>query len=383
MVVFGTRPEAVKLAPVVEGLRADDRFDVDVVVTAQHREMLDQVLALFGIEPDVDLDLHRPGQDLTAITVGCLEGLRPVLAERHPDAVLVQGDTTSAFAGALAAFYARVPVVHVEAGLRTGDRLRPWPEEVNRGLVARVTDLHLAPTPGARDNLLAEGIDPATVVVTGNTVIDALLGAVDRPPPSTGPGTDVLAALDRQPDRPVLVVTVHRRESWGPALVDISAALSDIASAEPDLLVVVPMHRNPDVRRPLTAALGESANVLLTEPLPYGVFSHLLARAHLVVTDSGGIQEEAPSLGRPVLVLRDTTERPEAVVAGTVRLVGTDRAAISGAVHDLLHDRAAYDAMARAVNPYGDGRAAERVVAAVASLLGEGERLPDFVPPSA
>jgi UDP-N-acetylglucosamine 2-epimerase (non-hydrolysing) len=382
MVVFGTRPEAVKLAPVVDALRSHDELAVEVVVTAQHREMLDQVLELFDIEPDADLDLHRPGQSLTEITVGCLEGLAPVLADRRPDAVVVQGDTTSSFAGALAAFYAGIRVAHVEAGLRTGDRQRPWPEEVNRRLVARLADLHLAPTPVARGNLVGEGVDPGTIAVTGNTVIDALLGAVRRPPPTTGPGSDVLAALDREPDRRIVVVTVHRRESWGEPLHDIAAALADIARAAPDVLVVVPMHRNPGVRAPLTAALGEAGNVLLTEPLPYGAFSHLLARSWLVVTDSGGIQEEAPSLGRPVLVLRETTERPEAVTAGTVRLVGTAREAIAGGVMELLGDAATYDAMARAVNPYGDGHAAGRVVAAIAELLGVGTRLPDFVPPS-
>jgi UDP-N-acetylglucosamine 2-epimerase (non-hydrolysing) len=376
MTVFGTRPEAIKLAPVVQALDAHPRLESVVVTTAQHRGMLDQVTELFDIRPDRDLDIMRAGQTLADITTKALEGLDRACAELHPDAVLVQGDTTSTLAGALAAFYHQVPVVHVEAGLRTFNRFAPYPEEINRQLTTRLVTLHLAPTPRSRDNLLAEGIDPADVVVTGNTVIDALHLAAARKASYDDP---VLEAIDDDPRR-VLVVTAHRRESWGEAIHQIGRALGRIAGEAEDLLVVVPVHPNPVVRDALHATVGANANVLLVEPLAYAAFARLLARADVLLTDSGGIQEEGPSLGKPVLVMRDITERPEAVEAGTVKLVGTDEDVICSTVLTLLRDRDAYERMANAVNPYGDGRATARCIAAIEELLGIGERLEEFEP---
>ncbi|HZT64169.1 MAG TPA: UDP-N-acetylglucosamine 2-epimerase (non-hydrolyzing) [Acidimicrobiales bacterium] len=376
MVVLGTRPEAVKLAPIILGLRDSSLFEPCVVVTGQHREMLDQVLEVFDIRSDVDLDLIQPGQTLTDVTVRALSRLSPVIAERHPEAVVVQGDTTTTFAGALAAFYHQVPVAHVEAGLRTDNPYSPYPEEINRRLTTQLATLHLAPTPTARGNLLRDGVDAQRVIVTGNSVIDALRWAVDAGLPYGDPALD---GLDDDPRR-VLLVTAHRRESWGRPMQEVGRALADLAASEPDLLVVFPIHRNPVVREAVMPHLAGHANVVVTEPLPYGGFARLIARSHLILTDSGGIQEEGPSLGKPVLVMRDTTERPEAVEAGTAALVGIDRAAIRGAVRRLLHDRGAYEAMANAVNPYGDGRAAERTVAALAHLLAGAERPEEFKP---
>jgi UDP-N-acetylglucosamine 2-epimerase (non-hydrolysing) len=375
MVVFGTRPEAIKLAPVVRALDEHGTLGPRVVVTGQHREMLDQVNDFFGIVPDVDLDLMSHGASVNAIARRVLESMETLLAAERPAAVVVQGDTTSAFAASLAAFLAEVPVVHVEAGLRTGNLRSPFPEEANRRLTAVVADLHLAPTATARDNLLAESVDPARVVVTGNTVVDALQWAVRRPVRLTDPRVAELGA-----DRPLVLVTTHRREAWGPRMEAAMAGLGDVAAAHPELDVLLPMHRNPVVRDAVVEALGAHDNVLLTEPLAYAEFAHVMARAHLVVTDSGGIQEEAPSLGKPVLVLRDTTERPEGVAAGTVRLVGTDRDVVRTETERLLTDPAAYAAMANAVNPYGDGHAAARSVAAIDALL-HGSAMPaEFVP---
>jgi UDP-N-acetylglucosamine 2-epimerase (non-hydrolysing) len=375
MVVFGTRPEAIKLAPVVRALDEHGTLGPRVVVTGQHREMLDQVNDFFGIVPDVDLDLMSHGASVNAIARRVLESMETLLAAERPAAVVVQGDTTSAFAASLAAFLAEVPVVHVEAGLRTGNLRSPFPEEANRRLTAVVADLHLAPTATARDNLLAESVDPARVVVTGNTVVDALQWAVRQPVRLTDPRVAELGA-----DRPLVLVTTHRREAWGPRMEAAMAGLGDVAAAHPELDVLLPMHRNPVVRDAVVEALGAHDNVLLTEPLAYAEFAHVMARAHLVVTDSGGIQEEAPSLGKPVLVLRDTTERPEGVAAGTVRLVGTDREVVRTETERLLTDPAAYAAMANAVNPYGDGHAAARSVAAIDALL-HGSAMPaEFVP---
>ena len=376
MAIFGTRPEAIKLAPVVSALEAAPDFEPVIVVTGQHREMLAQVLELFRIEPHHDLDLCRPGQTLTSITTGALTGLEPLLDSERPDAVLVQGDTTTTFAGALAAFYRRIPVFHVEAGLRTNDLDSPYPEEANRQLTTRLAALHLAPTLGNKANLVAEGIDPSTVVVTGNTVVDALLQAVER---DLDYGDPALADLDADPRR-VILVTAHRRESWGAGHAAVARALAEVASTEPDVLVVFPIHRNPVVREAIVPVLGDLPNVRIVEPLEYGGLVKLMQRAHIILTDSGGIQEEGPSLGKPVLVLRDTTERPEAVVAGTVRLVGTEETSIVGATRTLLHDVDAYRAMANAVNPYGDGRATERTLAAMAEFFGVGERLDEFTP---
>jgi UDP-N-acetylglucosamine 2-epimerase (non-hydrolysing) len=374
MCCFGTRPEAIKMAPVVHALERSDGFEPVVAVTAQHRSMLDQVLDLFAIRAKYDLDVIEPRQTLTGVTVRALERLTPVLEAERPDVVLVQGDTTTTFVGALAAFYQRIPVVHLEAGLRTGDPLSPWPEELNRRLTTQLTTLHLAPTATSKANLLAERVGADRVVVTGNSVIDALLWTAARRPALQEPA---LRGLDGDPRR-VLLVTAHRRESWGAPMAGIGRALAAIARAEPELLVVFPVHRNPVVREAILPALDGLDNALLTEPLGYGDFVRLMDRAHLILTDSGGVQEEGPSLGKPVLVLRDTTERPEAVAAGTARLVGTDEEAIAGAVRELLHDPAAYAAMANAVNPYGDGEASRRTLAALAHLFGEGPAPDEF-----
>jgi UDP-N-acetylglucosamine 2-epimerase (non-hydrolysing) len=367
MVVYGTRPEAIKVAPLIRALDSSEWFTPQVAVTAQHRSMLDQVNEVFGIKPEFDLDIHAPGQTLTQITTRALTGVQSLLAELRPDAVVVQGDTTTVFSAALAAFYEKIPVVHLEAGLRTGDPWSPYPEEINRRLATRLASLHLAPTPASRDNLLAERVDRASVVVTGNTVIDALLWAVRREPglgePRYGdPRLDVLDASDG----PVLLVTAHRRESWGEPMRAVGRALSRIAGAHPGLRVAFPIHRNPLVRDAILPAVAGLPNVIVTEPLPYAAFARLMSRATVILTDSGGVQEEGPSLGKPVLVMRDTTERPEAVAAGTVRLVGTDEDRLVAAVGELLTDVAAYAAMASAVNPYGDGQAARRAVSALA-----------------
>jgi UDP-N-acetylglucosamine 2-epimerase (non-hydrolysing) len=376
MVVFGTRPEAIKVAPLLQALAAASWSQPVVAVTAQHRRILDQVLELFGICPNYDLDIMRLGQTLTDVTVGALGRLGPVLADADPDLVVVQGDTTTTFAAALASFYRRVPVVHLEAGLRTGNVQSPYPEEMNRRLTSQLASLHLAPTPTARTNLLAEGVKPGSVVVTGNTVIDALHWTVGRRVPYRD---QELAGLDADPRR-VLLVTAHRRESWGEPMAAIGAALAELARSHPDLRIVLPVHPNPQVREALLPAVAGLGNVLAVEPLGYGEFARLLDRATIVLTDSGGVQEEAPSLGKPVLVMRDTTERPEAVAAGTARLVGTDRDRIVANVHALLQDADAYAAMANSVNPYGDGRAAERSCQAMARFLGLDATVDEFMP---
>jgi UDP-N-acetylglucosamine 2-epimerase (non-hydrolysing) len=376
MVVLGTRPEAIKLAPLVLALRESDLFEPLVVATAQHRDMLDEALTVFGITPDVDLDLFEHGQSLPQIAARALEALAGVIERYGPHAVVVQGDTTTTLAGSLTAFYQRVPVVHLEAGLRTGDRSSPFPEEVNRRLTTSVTTLHLAPTATARAALVKEGVVEADIVVTGNTVIDALLWTISR---AESYGVPELDDLDRN-GRRVLLVTAHRRESWGPPLHGVGRALAAIARQEPELLTVLPVHKNPIVRESLAPAVAGLPNVLLLEPLRYDGFARLMARSHLVLTDSGGIQEEAPSLGKPVLVMRDTTERPEAVAAGTARLVGTNPEGIVRSVRLVLNDDAEYAAMAKAVNPYGDGAAASRAVAALAHFFGEGERPEDYTP---
>ena len=377
MAIFGTRPEAIKLAPVLTALRSSDELEPVIVVTGQHREMLQQVLDLFGIEPHHDLDLCRPRQTLTSITTGALTGLEPIFAAERPDAVLVQGDTTTTFVGGLGAFYQQIPVFHLEAGLRTLDLSSPYPEEANRQLTSRIASLHLAPTLGNKTNLVAENVDPERIVVTGNTVVDALLQAVEL---CHDYGDPDLAGLDADPRR-VVLVTAHRRESWGEGHAAIARAVAEIATTEPDVLVVFPIHRNPVVRDAIVPVLGRLDNVRIVEPLGYGGLVKLMQRAHLILTDSGGIQEEGPSLGKPVLVLRDTTERPEAVAAGTVRLVGTAESNIVGATRTLLHDEDEYRSMANAVNPYGDGRAAERSVAAMAHFFGLTDRRPDEFTP--
>ncbi|GAA2013699.1 UDP-N-acetylglucosamine 2-epimerase (non-hydrolyzing) [Brevibacterium samyangense] len=370
MVVYGTRPEAIKVAPVVRALEASETLDVRTVVTAQHREMLDQVNSVFGIEPDVDLDLMAHGQTLNGIAAKVMARIDEVYAEHTPDAVLVQGDTTTVMAAGIAAFNREIPVVHLEAGLRSGDLHSPFPEEANRKLVSQIAALHLAPTEVSRANLLHDGVSDDTIVVTGNTVIDALHWAVQQPATFSDPALAIL----RETDRPMLLLTTHRRENLGPNMVDIGRAVRRIAQAHPDLVVVWPAHKNPKVRETIRPFVEDLDNVIAIEPVGYGEFSHLIARAHIVLTDSGGIQEEAPSLGKPVLVLRENTERPEAVDAGTVALIGTAEQRIVDEVTRLMNDGEAYAAMANAVNPYGDGHAAEYGVAAMERLLGVAPR---------
>jgi UDP-N-acetylglucosamine 2-epimerase (non-hydrolysing) len=338
--------------------------------------MLDQVLELFEIVPDHDLDIIEARQTLTDVTVRALTRLSPLMKSEQADAVIVQGDTTTTFAGALAAFYHHIPVVHLEAGLRTGDPYSPFPEEINRSLTTRLATLHLAPTATNRQNLLLENVPDDSILITGNTVIDALLWTVGR---RVDYGDPALEHIDADPRR-MLLVTAHRRESWGRGMRSIGRALARIARADPNLLIVFPIHRNPVVREAITPELEGLENVVVVEPLPYGAFAGLMKRADVVLTDSGGIQEEAPSLGKPVLVMRDSTERPEAMHAGTVKLIGTDEDTIVGSVRNLFGDALAYAEMAKAVNPYGDGRAARRTVAALAHLFGEGPRVDEFRP---
>lgn len=376
VVVYGTRPEAIKVAPVIAELERTSGLESVVVVTGQHREMLDQVNRLFGIDPHHDLDLMVPGAPLGDIAARAMAATSEVIEKERPDAVLVQGDTSTAFVAALAAFYLKVPVVHLEAGLRTGDMASPFPEEANRRLTAPISALHLAPTATSRANLLREAIADADIVTTGNTVIDALHAAVSMPVHFQD---RALESLIRTGTRFALVTT-HRRESWGAPMRSAMTGLRTVAERFPELHFVLPMHRNPVVRDVLTDVLGEIPNVLLVEPLSYHEFAHAMKASYLCLTDSGGVQEEAPSLGKPVLVMRDTTERPEAVEAGTVRLIGTDEADVSKALSELIENRSLYESMANAVNPYGDGHAAARAVAAIKHLFGFGSRLPDFAP---
>ena len=376
LVVFGTRPEAIKMAPVVKELERSPWFDCVVAVTAQHREMLDQVLDLFRITPAYDLGIMEEGQSLFDITCRALRGLEGVLSAERPDLVLVHGDTTTTFAAALAAFYRQLPVGHVEAGLRTRNKFSPFPEEMNRHLTGVLADVHFAPTARARENLLAEGVVPGAIFVTGNTVIDALFTVVR---PDFRFGDPVLDAVDYRRER-VLLVTTHRRENLGDPLREVYRALVDLVRAYPDVRVIFPVHKNPAVRAAAVQEMGGEARVHLIEPLPYLPFVNLMQRAYLVLTDSGGLQEEAPALGRPVLVLRDTTERPEALEAGTVELVGTARERVFGRAARLLDDPGAYARMAGAVNPYGDGRAAPRVVQGLAAYFGFAPKPAPFVP---
>jgi UDP-N-acetylglucosamine 2-epimerase (non-hydrolysing) len=375
MVVYGTRPEAIKLAPVIRAIAASPRLRPVVTLTGQHQTIVEQVNSMFGIRPDHDLDVIGPRQSLHRLTARVLERLDPVLREERPDAVVVQGDTTSAFAAALAAFYEHVPVVHVEAGLRTGDLHSPFPEEANRRLTGQIATLHLAPTPVSAGNLVRDGIPPWRVLVTGNTVIDALLWTIQQRVPY---GDPALEAIDCT-DAPVLLVTTHRRESWGQRMRHIASAVAGLARKHPDLIIVLPLHPNPVVREALLPALQGLENVKLVEPMDYGAFARLLQRCTIILTDSGGIQEEAPSLGKPVLVMRDTTERPEAVSAGTARLVGTDPERVHAEVERLLSCPRAYKTMANAVNPYGDGRAAQRTVKAIEHMFGFSARPAPFI----
>lgn len=367
--VFGTRPEAIKMAPLALSLAADERFEAKVCVTGQHREMLDQVLDLFELTPDFDLNIMKPGQDLTDVTTTILQGMKAVFAAFRPDIVLVHGDTATTFAVTLAAYYQQIPVAHVEAGLRTGNLYSPWPEEANRKLTGALAALHFAPTDTSKQNLLREGVDPGCIHVTGNTVIDALLSVVARI-------TDNLA-LQKQFHQQfsflgegtrIVLVTGHRRESFGGGFENICQALLETATAFPDVEIVYPVHLNPNVREPVNRLLADVRNIHLIEPLDYLPFVYLMNRAYLILSDSGGIQEEAPSLGKPVLVMRDTTERPEAIEAGTVKLVGTDVKVIKDSLKHLLTDSDAYTKMSFAHNPYGDGKACLRIIETLSKI---------------
>ena len=369
LVIFGTRPEAIKLFPVVAALKADTRFTPVVCVSAQHRAILDQVLVMAGITPDHDLDLMRPNQTLDGLTAALIVELGRVMDLEQPARVMVQGDTATAMAGALAAYYRKIPVDHVEAGLRSGNIYHPWPEEVNRKIIGAIASLHFAPTTTSEAALLRENVAPARVHVTGNTVIDALhwIGARIATDPSLAGG---LAELEtRFAGKTIIGVTSHRRENFGGGLEAIAEAIRQIA-ARPDVAIIFPVHPNPNVRAVMDNALAGLANVAMIEPLDYPHFAHLLSIAHIMLTDSGGVQEEAPALGKPVLVMRETTERPEGVEAGTARLVGTDSARIVSEIFNLLDDTAAYEAMARAHNPFGDGQTSRRIVEIIGHEIG-------------
>ena len=367
MTVFGTRPEAIKMCPLVlEMQKYPDFIEPIVAVTAQHREMLDQVLQLFAIKPDYDLNIMTAGQTLYDVTGRALAGLKDVLAEAQPDMVLVHGDTTTTFVGALASFYAQIPVGHVEAGLRTGNKFSPYPEEMNRKLTGAIADIHFAPTSTSKNNLLKENIDPAAIVVTGNTVIDALQTTVKADYRFTDSGLQKALAGGKR----LILVTTHRRENLGEPMRHVYQALRKVLENHPDVEAIFPVHKNPKVREIVDEELGKLAQVHLIEPLDYEPFANLMARADLILTDSGGIQEEAPALGKPVLVLRDTTERPEAVTAGTVEMVGTGYAEVLAAANRLLDDESYYKQMAEAVNPYGDGKACQRIVSFILNKYG-------------
>ena len=372
MTIFGTRPEAIKMAPVVKALEAADDMESIVTVTAQHREMLDQVLHLFSITPDYDLNIMSQGQTLYDVTCKALLGLQGVLKEAKPDVVLVHGDTTTTFVGALAAFYEGIPVGHVEAGLRTGNIYSPFPEEMNRKLTGAIGTYHFAPTSTSESNLLKENINPAHLYVTGNTVIDALQTTVQT---NYTFKEELLNQIDYINNK-VILVTTHRRENLGDPMRNVYEAIRDIINEQADVEVIFPMHRNPKVRSIVQEVLGDMPRVHLIEPLEYEPFANLMARTYLIMTDSGGIQEEAPSLGKPVLVLRDTTERPEAVEAGTVKLVGTDKESVYRTATELLVNETAYLAMSNAVNPYGDGLASDRIVQALRHEFFEGQDKP-------
>ena len=369
LVVFGTRPEAIKLFPVVAALRATSSLDVRTCVTAQHRGLLDQVLSIAGLTPDIDLDLMEPGQSLDRLTARLLTGLGAVMDAEQPDRVLVQGDTATAMVGALTAYYRKVPVGHVEAGLRSGDIWQPWPEEINRRIVAPIADQHFAPTQTAAAALRRENIDPGTIHVTGNTVIDALYATRDKlaADPALARGLDAIAA--RFAGKRIVLVTTHRRENFGGGMENIAAAIGRVAD-RPDVAILFPCHPNPNVVAVMDRMLGDRPNVARIEPLDYPHFIRALDLCDIALTDSGGVQEEAPALGKPVLVMRETTERPEGVAAGTARLIGTDPDRIVSEISTLLDDKHAYSAMARAHNPFGDGHASARIARVIADGFG-------------
>ncbi|AEW20826.1 UDP-N-acetylglucosamine 2-epimerase [Tannerella forsythia 92A2] len=381
MLVFGTRPEAIKMAPLVQEFRKHpDQYETLVCVTGQHREMLDQVLNIFGIVPNYDLNIMKPGQDLYDVTARILSGMRDILTRTQPDVLLVHGDTTTSMAVALAAFYQQIPVGHVEAGLRTHNIYSPWPEEMNRQITGRIATYHFSPTPLSRENLLREGIDKSRILVTGNTVIDALYAVVnkmkDDVPLQLSLEKELKAAgydtgrLVTEEGRRLVLITGHRRENFGDGFLHICRAIKMLSEKYPDVDFVYPMHLNPNVRKPIKEIFGENcqSNLFFIEPLEYLSFVYLMEKSHIVLTDSGGIQEEAPGLGKPVLVMRDTTERPEALEAGTVKLVGTDYDKIVSEVSSLLDDAQYYEKMSQAVNPYGDGKACERIAQYIQTL---------------
>lgn len=369
LVIFGTRPEAIKLFPVIRALEADPRFTPVVCVSAQHRQMLDQVLEIAGIKPDHDLNLMKPDQTLDGLTAALLTELGKVMDAEQPARVIVQGDTATAMAGALAAYYRKIPVDHVEAGLRSGNIYHPWPEEVNRKIIGTIASLHFAPTDVAAGKLLAEQVDPARVHVTGNTVIDALHWVRTRIFAKRSLAGDLADLETLFAGRRIIGVTSHRRENFGDGMANIAEAIRRIAQRQ-DVAVIFPVHLNPNVRAVMNKALGQLSNVALIEPLDYPHFVRLLSIAEIMLTDSGGVQEEAPALGKPVLVMRETTERPEGVSAGTARLVGTDVTRIVTEIFNLLDDKAAYEAMARAHNPFGDGKSARRIVELIGNEVG-------------
>ena len=363
LTVFGTRPEAIKMVPLVHALEADSRFESKVCVTAQHREMLDQVLGLFEIKPDFDLNIMQPGQTLTDVTTAVLVGLKPVLEDFKPDVVLVHGDTATTFAASLAAYYQQIKVGHVEAGLRTGNIYSPWPEEANRKLTSAITNYHFAPTTGSKFNLLKEGVPESDITVTGNTVIDALFWVREKLQNDKSLSIDLASKFDYlDPRKKLILVTGHRRESFGGGFERICEALRQIAIKHPEAQILYPVHLNPNVQEPVNRLLKDLSNIFLIEPQEYLQFCYLMDKASIILTDSGGIQEEAPSLGKPVLVMRDTTERPEAVESGTVRLVGTSVELIVDQVSLLLTDTSEYQRMSKAHNPYGDGLACGRIL---------------------
>ena len=366
LLVFGTRPEAIKMAPLVKAFEAEPSIISKVCVTAQHREMLDQVLDMFEIKPDYDLDIMKPGQDLFDVTSNVLLGLKNVLSDFQPDIVLVHGDTSTTSSAALAAFYSKVKVGHVEAGLRTGDIYSPWPEEANRQITGVLANYHFAPTTTSQDNLLRENKNPKDIIVTGNTVIDALFLALDKIEKNETLKNQIIEKINSEyklnDNKKIILVTGHRRENHGQGFINICEALKTIATNNPDIDIVYPVHLNPNVQKPVNEILSNTPNVYLINPLQYESFLYLMNKSYFIITDSGGVQEEAPSLGKPVLVMRDTTERPEALEAGTVKLVGTNKELIIKEAQKLLDDEDEYNTMAKAHNPYGDGKACERIV---------------------
>jgi UDP-N-acetylglucosamine 2-epimerase (non-hydrolysing) len=372
-VIFGTRPEAIKLAPVIIALKADGHFDCRVCVTAQHREMLDQVLKVFDISPDIDLNLMQPNQTLAGLTAKAISAIDGYLAEENPDMVIIQGDTTTVFCAALCAFYHKIPVGHVEAGLRTGNRYSPFPEEINRVLATHLSTLHFAPTNKSRNNLIKEGISPDKIYVTGNTVIDALYLALDKVKANPTVIPDLPEGI-MENGQPMVLITGHRRENFGDGFKNICKAIKTLAEKFSKVEFIYPVHLNPNVQEPVYSLLDKQKNIHLIEPLGYLPFVALMNRATIILTDSGGVQEEAPSLGKPVLVMRETTERPEAVEMGTVKLVGINKEKIIDNISKLLTDEKAYNAMANTVNPYGEGKATGRIIAACLQFLNHQER---------